>query len=48
MDSHFELQIYFKNDSAFFVKFKISRYIRLHGGHGIYDKKKPNNLHKNT
>ena len=48
MNSPFDLQIDFKNDCngiyAFFVKFKIRRYIRLQGRHS----KNPNSLHKNS
>ena len=48
MNSSFDLQIDFKNDCngiyAFFVKFKIRRYIRLQGRHS----KNPNSLHKNS
>ena len=31
-----------------FVEFKIQRHTGLHRKHGIYDKKKPSNLHKNS
>ena len=52
MNSTFESQTDFKNASnwiyAFFVKFKICKHIRLHKRHGIYDRKKPSNLHKNS
>ena len=52
MNSAFELQIDFKNDwnwiYAFFIEFRISRHIRLHRRHCIYDNKKPSNLHKNS
>ena len=34
--------------NALFGKFKIFRYIRMHGRQGIYDKKKQGNLHKNS
>ena len=48
MTSPFELQIDFKNDCnliyAFFVKFKIRRYIWIHRRHS----KNLNNLHKNS
>ena len=31
-----------------FVEFKVQRHTGLHRKHGIYDKKKPSNLHKNS
>ena len=52
MNIPFKLQIDFKNDynwiNAFFVELKICRHIRLHRRHGIYNKKKAWNLHKNS
>ena len=32
----------------FFIELKVSRHIRLHRRHGIYDKKTPSSLHKNS
>ena len=52
MNSHFELQINFKNDCnwicALLVEFKIPKHTRLYRRRNIYDKKKPRNIHKNS